>query len=214
MKVIDVVYGSIVSAVVVMTAVLAVAAKTPEKKAEDTVGGVISYGLIAENLIDEADTTDEQKEDVEASIPLYDVPMDEGLQKFVIAECGAHGIDPALIMAMAWKESSFRSNVVGDSGASFGLLQIQKRWHEERMERLGVTDLLDPYQNVMVAVDYMAELIDYYGDVEMAVVAYNMGQAGAKKYCFDYGVYESKYSKAVMEKMEEIRDELHGANHS
>jgi hypothetical protein len=208
MKVIDVIYGSIVSALVVMTAVLAVSAKAPGRSAEETNGGVISYGSFAESVLGDADTTTEEKFDSEASIPLYDVPLDEDVQKFIMAECGSHGIDPALIMAMAWKESSFRSDVVGDNGASFGLLQIQKRWHEERMERLGVTDLLDTYQNVMVAVDYMAELIDYYGDVEMAVVAYNMGQAGAKKYCFDYGVYSSKYSRAVMVKAEELRREM------
>lgn len=152
-------------------------------------------------------------DEIEPSISLYNIPLDVELQKFIIDECEAHGIDPAIIMAMAWKESNFKPGAVGDSGKSFGLLQIQKRWHEERMEQLGVDDLLDPYQNIMVAVDYMDELICYYdGNVEKAVVAYNMGQAGAKKYCFDYGVYSSKYSRAVMAKAEELRGEMYVYN--
>jgi soluble lytic murein transglycosylase-like protein len=44
------------------------------------------------------------------------------------------------------------------------------------MERLGCTDLLDPYQNVIVGTDFLAEqLIRYGGDMGKALVAYNAG---------------------------------------
>jgi soluble lytic murein transglycosylase-like protein len=43
------------------------------------------------------------------------------------------------------------------------------------MEELGCTNLFDPFQNVTVGVDYLAELLDRYGDIGKALTAYNRG---------------------------------------
>ena len=113
---------------------------------------------------------------VEPEAVYYDVPLTKELQEHIFSECEKHGIDPAIVIAMCYRESSYNASAVGDEGRSFGLMQIQKRYHEERMERLGVTDLLDPMQNVTVGIDFLAELLDRYnGDVAKALVAYNRG---------------------------------------
>ena len=118
---------------------------------------------------------------------IYDVPLDEELQLFIIEQAEAHDIDPAIIVSMAKRESTYRADVVGDGGNSFGLLQVQPRWHQERMDRLGVTDLLDPYQNVTVAIDYLSELIERDKGIAWALAAYNAGASGANKgYGMDY----------------------------
>ena len=128
--------------------------------------------------------------------PSYDVPLSEDLQKHIIAEAEAHGIDPAIIFAMAYRESSYRASAIGDNGNSFGLLQIQPRWHQNRMDRLGVTDLLDPYQNVVVGIDYLAEQVERYdGDIAKALVAYNAGH---------YSGTITQYAKNVLETAEEV----------
>ncbi len=116
--------------------------------------------------------------DTEATQPpvtLYDVPLDDSLQLHIIETAEAHGIDPAIIVAMAWKESTYRADAIGDGGNSYGLCQIQPRWHYSRMQKLGCTDLLDPYQNVTVACDYLCELVNRYGSTEAALTAYNRG---------------------------------------
>ena len=113
---------------------------------------------------------------MEEPVLVYDVPLDMELQLHIIQTCEEYHIDPAIVMAMIWKESRFNADSVGDGGNSFGLMQIQPRWHSGRMERLGCTDLLDPYQNVVVGIDYLAESIERYdGDVAKALVAYNQG---------------------------------------
>ena len=113
----------------------------------------------------------EQKE-----VVLYDVPLAADLQIHIIETCEAQHIDPAIVMAMAYRESGYNAAAIGDGGDSYGLLQIQPRWHYERMQALGCTDLLDPFQNVTVAVDYLAEqLARYDGDMAKALVAYNQG---------------------------------------
>jgi soluble lytic murein transglycosylase-like protein len=128
---------------------------------------------------------------------LYDVPLDAELQFRIIGLCEERGIDPAIVMAMIWKESRFHADSVGDGGNSLGLMQIQPRWHSKRMEKLGCTDLLDPHQNVVVGIDYLAESIRRYdGDVAKALVAYNQGS---------YKGTVTAYAKSVLEKAEEMR---------
>lgn len=137
---------------------------------------------------------------------IYPVPLDAALQAHIVSKSGEYGIDPAIIFAMIDLESKYNINAVGDGGKSIGLMQIQPRWHKERMERLGASDLADPYQNVTVGIDYLAELLEKYGDMEMALVGYNAGPTGAKKQYFDRGVYSSKYSMEVMENSDKLRE--------
>lgn len=104
------------------------------------------------------------------------VPLDKALQDYIIRESESKGIDPAIVMALIDRESEYKADTIGDNGNSFGLCQIQPKWHAERMELLGCVDLLDPYHNVTVCIDYLAELLDRYdGDMAKALVAYNQG---------------------------------------
>lgn len=117
----------------------------------------------------------EQEEEPKPAPP-FDVPLDAELQLYIIEQAESHGIDPAVVVAMIWRESRYRADAIGDNGQSFGLMQVQPRWHYDRMERLGCPDLLDPYQNVTVGVDYLAEQLRRYdGDLAAAVTAYNRG---------------------------------------
>ena len=136
-----------------------------------------------------------QREDVYAT---FDVPLDYDLQVYIIQTCEELNIDAAVVMAMIFYESSYDAAAIGDSGESLGLMQIQERWHKERMERLDVTNLLHPYQNVTVGIDYLAELLDKHnGNMEMALIEYNAGQPNAYKYWFDQGIYSNSYSQKV-----------------
>ena len=55
-----------------------------------------------------------------------------------------YDIDPELLQAIAFVESDYEVNYDGISGDK-GLCQIVERFHTERMEKLNVTDLYDPY---------------------------------------------------------------------
>lgn len=146
-------------------------------------------------LPDETPVTVTQHEDVYAT---FDVPLDYDLQVFIIQTCEELNIDAGVVMAMIFFESSYDASAIGDGGNSLGLMQIQERWHKERMEQLDVTNLLNPYQNVTVGIDFLAELIDEYdGNVEMALMAYNAGRDGADKYWFSQGEYSNEYSQKV-----------------
>ena len=52
---------------------------------------------------------------------------------------------------------------------------MQPKWHQDRMDKHGVNDLLDPFQNVTVGMDYLFELLDEGKGLEWALAAYNQG---------------------------------------
>lgn len=130
---------------------------------------------------------------------LYDAPLDADLQAFIIEECEKREVDPAVIIAMIERESQYTADAIGDNGNSFGLMQIQPRWHYQRMSDLGCTDLLDPYQNVTVGIDLLDSLLDRYdGDYGKALTAYNTGK---------YRGTVTEYANAVLDIAEELRGE-------
>lgn len=109
------------------------------------------------------------------TVMLWDVPLEEDLQLFIIQSCEEHHIDPAIVIAVIERESSYRASVIGDNGQAFGLMQVQPKWHHDRMDKHGANDLLDPYQNVTVGMDYLFELLDEGKGLEWALAAYNQG---------------------------------------
>ena len=127
----------------------------------------------------------------------YDtVPLDRQLQDYIINQCHSYGVDPAIVMAMIERESDYNADTIGDYGNSFGLMQIQPKWHSERMEKLYCTDLLNPCQNVTVGIDYLAELYKKYDcDYGKALTAYNRGH---------YAGFVTQYAKSVIENSERI----------
>ena len=121
-------------------------------------------------------------EDEVESFRYYDhINFEYELQELLWAACEETGCPYELALAVVFRESSYR-NTTGDSGNSVGYMQIQPKWHQERMEKLGVTDLSDPLSNFRVGCDLLAELIEKYGSVESALTCYNTGSPGTSGY--------------------------------
>lgn len=83
----------------------------------------------------------------------------------------AYNICPELIQAICWRESRFQTDA--ENGGCIGIMQVSPRWHKDRMDKLGVTDLMDPKQNMEVAVDYLADLVEDEEDMEEALMRYH-----------------------------------------
>ena len=135
----------------------------------------------------------------------YDVPLTKDLQDIIIDVSKKRGVDPVLVLAIIEKESGYNQDASGDNGKSQGLMQIWRSAHEKRMKKLGAVNLYDPRDNVLVGIDILAEKLEKYEDAEKALIAYNAGDAGAKKHYFSKGIYSSSYSRAVIEIAENIQ---------
>lgn len=142
-------------------------------------------------------TTEEESEELVIKL-YYDVPLSYELQDYIIHLCEVHHIDPAVVVAMIKRESNFQADAIGDGGNSEGLMQVQRRWHQARMDKLGCTNLLDPMQNVKVGIDYLAEMLDWYdGDIAKALTAYNRGS---------YSGYITNYATTVLATSEYLKE--------
>lgn len=142
-----------------------------------------------------AETAPEEVKEVE-EVEYFDVPLDEELQDYIFELCEEHNIEPALVIAMIEKESNYNASAIGDKGNSLGLMQIQPRWNQDRMDILDCQNLLDPFQNVTVGIDLLDELFSKGNSVEWVLMAYNGGQSYANRKISNGEV--STYAKTVL----------------
>ena len=116
-----------------------------------------------------------------------------------------YSICPELLQAMAFFESNNQPRVVS-AGGDIGLMQVNPRWHQERMDRLGVTDLTDGRGCIMVGADYLHELFQEYEDPALVLMCYNMGTSNAIKE-FERGAI-SNYAKEILQLSQQL-ERLH-----
>lgn len=123
--------------------------------------------------------------------------LDEKYQDYIYDMCEKYGIEgyEQLVLAMLYKESSFRSDAISKSGRDFGMAQINIGNHDWLREELGITDFLDPYQSIECGVFMLANALDTNdGSITKALVAYNAGQSKVNQ-----GITETEYSNRVLE---------------
>ena len=134
----------------------------------------------------------------------------EVAQIYLWSICKDAGVDYYTVLALIERESGYKCYATGDSGKSKGLMQIQERWHIERMEALGVEDLYNPYVNMLVGVNYLKEIQDRYlesSGEHCVLMVYNMGASGARKLWAE-GKYSTAYSTQILQRAQEIRQAL------
>ncbi len=102
---------------------------------------------------------------------------DQGkIMPFIRYYCRRHGLDPRLVRAMVEVESNFKTTAVSPAGAA-GLMQIMPGTGRD----LGLSDAFDGSCNLEAGIRYMRSLLDAYGDVRLALAAYNAGPARVPK---------------------------------
>lgn len=110
-----------------------------------------------------------------------------------------YGISPYLLTAIAYQESRYK--VFAKNGSCKGMYQVSEKWHKDRMERLEVTDLYDPYGNMLVAADLLSELNEECEDMAFTLDSYH-GDSKAQEY-YKNGK-TSSYVRKIMDKATEL----------
>lgn len=124
------------------------------------------------------------------------VPMEEDLQEFLFYLSAAYEIDFTFPMALIQKESNYQADVVSETN-DYGLMQINEANHSYLKEQLGITDFLDPYDNVRAGMFILRKLFEKYETPEKVLMAYNLGEDGAKR-LWEKGIFVTDYAQDVL----------------
>lgn len=147
------------------------------------------------------DTNVGGKTDEDTNVPdkidyILDVPLSLEFQIYLHGLCEEAGIPYTLAVAVIEQESHYDPKAISPWN-DWGLMQISHVCHAWLSEELGITDYLDPWQNVRAGVYILGGYYAKYGYESGTLVAYNQGQAAAEA-LFARGVYCTKYSDSVM----------------
>ena len=108
----------------------------------------------------------------------------------ILAAAGKHGVHPALVKAVVWRESWFNPRAKGRSG-EIGLMQIMAAtgsdWAAAERVRAFVQDrLFDPRLNTECGSWYLRKLLNRYKSTDnplpYALAAYNAGPGNVSKW--------------------------------
>jgi soluble lytic murein transglycosylase len=127
----------------------------------------------------------------------------------------AKGIDPALIAAVIYQESRFRSGARSSSGA-VGLMQLRPETARGIALRTGgiafqVSDLTDPAINIRYGSWYLQNLFQKYGDERLVLAAYNAGQGNVDRWLRDGQQIEFPETRAYVDRVSRLKRVYHDA---
>lgn len=93
------------------------------------------------------------------------------------SEAAANGLDPGFFARLIWRESLFAADAVSPVGAQ-GIAQFMPGTAALR----GLADPFNPAEALAASASYLADLVRGYGNVGLAAVAYNGGEARADRF--------------------------------
>ena len=132
----------------------------------------------------------------------------------LVEEAAAVGYDPLLVLALIKVESDFDHFAISPVGAE-GLMQIMPRTGEWMAEKVGLDrdqgHTFDPVLNVRLGTRYLAHLHRQFGNLELALTAYNRGPTNTRFLLRRFGrlpdTVRDVYAGKVLRRYRDLRAE-------
>lgn len=115
-----------------------------------------------------------------ATLNATQVPSKDAMKDLVRSTARAHGVDPALALAIATQESGFDQRAVSPANA-IGTMQVipsSGDWASDMVGR--ELNLLDPQDNVTAGVAILARLLATSSSTDTAIAGYYQGQTSVR----------------------------------
>lgn len=137
---------------------------------------VVSTGItpvtevdVKEPPITPIEQLDQRQLYVSAIREIYRQEFPQELMDWVYEQSHQYGVQPDLVVGLIAAESSFSPSAVSRVGA-IGYTQVWPKWH---LDRIGGRNINNPYINIQVGVDYLAECIKRRVTMYDALACYN-----------------------------------------
>lgn len=124
--------------------------------------------------------------------------LDAELQATMLEMCEKYELPFALALAVAEQESRFDPYAISSTN-DYGIMQINKV-NFEWLRKKGI-EPLDHKGNIEAGVLMLSEAVKKHGDYGLALMAYNCGDAGAKR-LWNKGIYSTEYSRSTMKRFD------------
>lgn len=137
---------------------------------------------------------------------ISEISLPKEIQEFVYDECLKYDnvtYEEALAVMMTEnakfdaKAVNYNTNGTYDTGL-FQINSVNAQWLNEK---LGITDLTNPYQNIQAGI-YILNSLEY--EAHQKYMSYNMGVTGAKRK-INKGIESTAYSNKVINTIQEIK---------
>jgi len=170
-------------------------------------GSAKAYSIKADSIKEATDIQAIQK-DYTGFEYIKGIPLSFDIQEYIWNISLENKIDSYLIYAMIEVESGYDEGAVSKDNHDYGLMQIRTINHTWINDMLDdELDYLNAKDNVAAGVFLLSDLYEKYYDnsgVHCVLMAYNMGEGGAKQ-LWEKGQFSSEYSRNVVKVYEEIK---------
>ena len=138
--------------------------------------------------------------------------------EYVRVHARERGLDPALVAAVIYQESKFRSDAKSSSGA-IGLMQLTPSTAKGIAIRTGgsafrTSDLYDPEINIRYGAWYLDNLFAKYHDERLVLAAYNAGQGNVDRWLAHGEPIQFPETRAYVSRVERLKGVYAKAWHS
>lgn len=143
---------------------------------------------------------------VDGNFKQYNIKLSADLQRYTYNMCKRYGVPYETMLALMYVESGYNTNAISSTN-DYGICQINMCNYYYLNRNLGVTDLLNVYDNIKAGTYWIARYYKSWGKYysgelleRNALNAYNFGDGGYRNYLNNGGTaYSWKYANKVLE---------------
>ncbi|MBQ7431322.1 transglycosylase SLT domain-containing protein [Butyrivibrio sp.] len=117
---------------------------------------------------------------------------------------GMYGIDPNLIRAICFVESSYIPTM--DNGQCKGIMEVNTDVHQDVMEMKNITDIYDIDQNINCGAWVLYQYLEEDEDINVVLMRYNGDYTGLKNYYKTGAV--SEYVNKVLDLQSRLKTDM------
>ena len=178
----------------------------------DQVETVVFSKAKVVRLLKEQDYKDRVRKRIEQIISKHYTGLNEKnavrIPELILIESEKYGYDPLFLTALIITESSFYNWAKSNRGAR-GLMQLRPATaialaSETQVKWRGNRTLFDPEKNIALGAYYLNKMVSRFGNLTLALEAYNHGPSRLSKY-LRKGYQPKSYSKKVLKNYRKIR---------